>query len=317
METLNIEYKELYLNSVPFTNTECRRFIKHGFTNEYYTYCLERFTSQFIKVIPKYASAYNNSRINGKIIFGIRDNGNKIGIPFINELEIEVYIKSLLTECEKYVTDNEILRNITVSIEKLEKRNNKKNEIIKKINKMNTIIGIEECKYNSYITKMDKIKKELSKYRCKISNILKNKSLRNGLIKYINKTCRISRIRKLMKKSMNDTIDYSSENIKNTKLNKKNIMYWLTTYRDIKTDMCVKKLNKIKNNNKIRDTVYIDICKNMEYVREFSNVNFYIITCEVKYVLNNNILCLTEKNEWIHPLRYLDIHGNPKTEKLM
>lgn len=319
METLNTEYKEFYLNEIPYENNECKKFVKYGFTESYYNYCYEKLGDQIIKIVPKYISSYNNIKTLGTIYIGIRDDGIKTGIP-LNRTENQIfdYIKNKINECKQYISNGEILDKITIIIEKMEKKKslNKKKDILKKINKMNIIKSIEEYRYSDYIDKMNRIKRNLMKYRCKISSILENKTLKRELIYYINSKCKTSRTRKILKLELEKTIDYSPENIKITKMDKRNVMYWLTTFRDTRTRDYIKKMQKIKKEKKYRDTIYMDICKNMDYVREFSDINFYIIKLTMTQTVPDMISYI-KNGKWMTPIRYIDNKMNiPLTKQL-
>ena len=328
METIHLEYKEFYLNYLHFDNLTCRKFIKHGFNKDYYDYCLTIFSEQFKKNIVKYISSFNNSNINGKIIFGIRDDGVQLGIPFIiSQQQIYEHVYQLLELCKNYISDPSIFNNVKINIIKLNNKNNsseQKKYILQKIIKHNTIVGIQQCKFNSVLDKLKNIKKNIEKYRCKISFVTQNKILKRELVKYINKKCKITKIRKQIKKSIETENNFNPDYIKQYKFNKRHLMFWVTSFRDIMTDKYVKKLSVTKQylnsfkyyhtDSTLRDNIYVEMCKNMSYVQYFSKENFYIIECE--FYFDNNfgkIKYLHNNGNWCESYRIIDLYGNPKT----
>lgn len=313
-EKINIEFKEFYLNSVPFSERECKKIINSGvLPNKFYEYCNEILQSQIKKYIPKYISSFNNSKIHGTIYFGVKDNGIYSGIPH-NNLSIDI-IRNMINECKNLVSNPTLIDALKIEIVKLDKFNDlsEKNKIKHFINKCNDIDCFKQMKFFDHMSKRLKILHQISKYRSKIIDVVNKTALRNECIKYIKNNCRTSRCRiNFIKELKKRQIDLTPNNIHAHKKNKKHVMHWITTFRDCKTSEHVSKLKKLLNWKKVDfQNPYSNICRDMKKLKCFCNADFYII--KISNVLLFDKVLVTDETKIINFERVLNENGMPVT----
>ena len=110
-ETLQNEYKEFCIKTNIYnyyTQEELDDIIKTGkLTKQFNNMILDNLKLYCDIYVPKYASAFTNSRIkNGNIQIGVNDHGEVTGIPYNGELLEPDIIKLVETSKQKYLFKN-------------------------------------------------------------------------------------------------------------------------------------------------------------------------------------------------------------------
>ena len=134
--------------------------------------------------IPKYSSAFANSKINGKLHLGVNDNGEITGVPYLGELKESDVTKLVENAKRMYVINNEVSTRVKIQKLKYNKHliTDETDEIIKKTNDHNRI-----CQKitDDYYKERKKWVKEILKYTVKLSDIIRNPSTKENFYKYL------------------------------------------------------------------------------------------------------------------------------------
>lgn len=231
-ETLQNEYKEFCIKTNVFsyyTQDELDQIIQTGkVTNNFNNLILDNLKLYCDIYIPKYASAFANSKIlNGNLQIGVNDNGEITGVPFCGELSEYQIIKLVEKTKNKFLFDNV---GIKVKVVKLKYHDklicDQSEDIISKIEGHNTIYY---AKIDKYYKERTKWASEVLKYSVKLSDIVKNEYTRNKFHIWLNdKQCPIYNI-------IINTKPEDIENIKNKRNcigNINSIIHWIAMYKD-------------------------------------------------------------------------------------
>lgn len=105
-ETKTTEFKEFYLKITPDTIFSEKKskdiMLKGSFSNDFNNLVLRNLQLYFKQYLPKYFASFVNSKINGKLYFGISDYGEITGIPCLHELSQTTILK-YISNANKFV----------------------------------------------------------------------------------------------------------------------------------------------------------------------------------------------------------------------
>ena len=120
-ETKTTEFKEFYLKIAPniiFSERKSREILLTGlFSDELNNLVISNLQLYFKQYLPKYFASFVNSKVNGRLYFGIDDCGEITGIPCIHERISTSTISKCISNTNKYVKvghGNNFLKNINI-----------------------------------------------------------------------------------------------------------------------------------------------------------------------------------------------------------
>lgn len=309
-ETIKTELKEFYINCDKESNKlPYEEYILSGkmYSNGQ---VLNSLKSDFIKYIPKYLSSWNHDDLEidyGNLYFGIKDNGNIVGIPFDGILTKKI-VKNLLKKTKKYIKnklDQKILEKIKINIIEVNPPNNnlmdKYNELLDKLNE-----SIKD--HREDILKYQLWHKENRKWRCKLIDYLNNKEKRNEFLEWIKIYCTSNKENIIKKiKEWKYQEDFK-ERISILKYNKNHIIHWLCIFKDIKKEITSKKpiVRQIKKIN--WKSLYFSPCYMNYHINQInSSVRFYLIKLEIPNF--SKPIYVKYKGNWIQYYRTINDLG--------
>lgn len=280
-ESLDNEYKEFCIkNNIYnyYTQEELDHIIKTGkVTKEFNNMILDNLKLYCDIYVPKYASAFTNSKIhNGMLQIGVNDNGEITGIPYIGELNESKIMKLVENAKDKYLL-NKVVTKVTVI--KLKYHNkliyDNSTDIVNKIEKHNSVYNMILEKY--YFERKEWTD-EVLKYSVRLSDIVKNEYTRKKFYIWLKKKkCAIYKSIILIKPK-------EIENIKNKRLlilNKSCIIHWIAMYKD---ESMAKLQSQKPENPNITKFYNSSVCLmtqltnlRVKFFENNTNINFYKI----------------------------------------
>ena len=287
--------------------------------------CIEENIGYFFRrYIPKYVSAYNNSRITGKIYFGIDDSGVCTGIlhPYLTETLVRKY----LDECKSFVDCPSYIDNITILIHKVDYIENKKSvsEIKKDIVKYYDKYCFQFCAQDELRQKKARILKKIDRYHTQVIRFFEDPSLISEAQSFVEKMCDdLEMVPELLRQLYNPPVPITTENIIKYKTDKSCIIYWVLELRDVYTNIYTQKLKKVKGKhgkiNKIDQYDYI--IKNSQslvplMMQNYANKhNLYVIELAFPNCIDQRIRFMeSNPGQYKCAVRILDKSGSPITE---
>jgi hypothetical protein len=197
---------------------------------------LDNLLSMITIYLPKYMCAYLSTKmdISSKLIFGVDDIGNVIGIPYQNDLDINIIKKHIINIINTNIlSDDECKKLLKVKL--IEIKTNFNNTNIKETNpellKFIEINNEYKTLKNKYIKKRLVWEKLALRYNDKICNLVNNKDTRLELIEYIFINDYFNPILKLLRTNW-ILKPFATEDLIKNKNNKKSIYYWVTQWKD-------------------------------------------------------------------------------------
>ena len=310
-ETLHTEFKEFALNN-------CKRFFTLLESEDYCTYYKFDFNKEVLCVIkkyfkiyiPKYASSFWNAQISGDLYIGINDLGFIKGIPFQNELSIELLNQINQKIIIKYL-DSKYINFINIELIKINKPEKPREKIIPSMK--------EYFKHKEeFIQEKQKYKNNLLNWRIrmlymtqKLVDLVNNQDSRQSIINYIKNIHSESIVIKLLETDYKLTYA-SHDEIKNYKDDINNIFYWITRWRDDMVDKI--KLEKPVFNYEFLDynlpiNLLLSSYTLIPYWMNYNeNMNLYII--KINFIFPNiyhNIKYYDKYlKKWIKKIRIVD-----------
>ena len=318
-ETIDIEFKRFCLNydlCNKYNDKEIKNIITTGkWSNKFSNYVNDNICNYIYCVLPKYISTFLNTNIDGKIIFGVDDDGIITGIPINKNLT-----KKRIASCiNKTINDNiktnnnkkDILNNINVNIKKVNVSDNISNIDISDImyKKYQNDIRSYNNKMNNYIINYNKFMDKFNKYRIKLNELLNDINIKEELISYIDKKCLL-----LEKKNIinylknNNNFNLTTDEIINEKNNNKSYIYWLINFKDYMLQHNLPPKPTRPNKPKIFNYMYILTLLTPMINKFLSNgINYYVIEIFIKSQKNllNDLMYINKKGFFVHKKRYL------------
>ena len=307
-ESLEVEFKEFCLNEINFSNEDIYNIVTNGIIKDKKLFNEEIYNTinfYFYKYLPKYISAFINSKINGNLIFGVDDFGEVTGIPFFgNKKQLENFIHKI--NFSKYL-----------------KNFNKNNNIIS--------INVEKVKIDkNYLSNIsEKLLQEYYKnIKEKNDAIIQYKKARIKWINNLNEyTCRLRDLLESKKKEFNeylqihapDMLNYTIKenemrNISHLKVDPTHYIYWLMLYKEENLIRIKKNKPEIPNIFKIYNspTYLFTHLTNLRLLLLNSNsdLNYFIIHISIipgnaSCVKGTDIIYYKHNNKYIAKYRKL------------
>ena len=293
-ESNSLEFKEFYLKIIPslvFSEAELSDIVLKGLWHNNLNNLIDINIKSYLKYyIPKYASCFLNSKINGKIIFGISDTSEITGIPYkgnINTDELNNYIKQIIP---KYIRGISNTNNIQISVTKLEVDTNIiDNNILSTID----IMKKKSAEYKKIMSEY-KIKKiiwikEITKFSTRFYNILNNPETKKNLLIFCKEKNANYDIIKLLESSKEIKVNLNKTFYTRFK-NVNDVIHWAGKFKDFNINR-LQKIKPIKGDipkllnysmilSKIGDM-------SLNFLQNNEDINFYTITINILKMENN------------------------------
>ena len=287
-ENKKLEFKEFYLKVNPefvLSESELRDVVFNGKWNKKLNNLIDINLKTYMKYyIPKYISCFLNSNLSGKIIFGINDDSEISGIPYMGDIninEIKSYIKSKIP---KYVRGISNFDNISIEINKLEVDVNILEDSV------SNLLFLMEGRLNEYnrITSEYKAKKKewlskINKFSTRFYNILNVPETRNNLLQFCKERNANTNIIELLASSNEIEVELNEIFYKRFK-DVNDVMHWAGEFKDYNIDLLQKikpakgELPKLISPSMILSKI-TDF--NYKFFNNNENINFYTITINI------------------------------------
>lgn len=283
-ESLEEEFKEFIMKIDPikyFEEDEIRTIVNTGrIDSDIFNLMITDNIAHYFKYyLPKYISCFGNSSLShGNLYIGANDFGEITGIPFFGTLT-NTFMESFLEVLESYISDKDILKEIKLEVIKLEYDELYLDDAIDPIIKdfYEKKKKFEE-EYNKNILERRIWKEKMDYFTARIYDFANKKDLRKVVIDFVKTspdyTEEYHHIIDLLESSAEIPVGDGAE-IALRKLDKHDIIYWLTSCKDTYID-------KIKSERpyKIPYMYY----SNSIYVNQFS------LLSNLRYrFINNNV----------------------------
>jgi len=332
-ETLEIELKEFMLKLDPnmyFDEKEIYNIITTGnlsnYIDRFNSMILDNLNHYFKYYIPRYISIFGTSQIkNAELYIGISDIGEITGIPFFGNLP-KWYIESFLSSIKPFIliddhsiSVDEIISQIEIELINVDKDISYLDDSIEAIiadfiEKKNKY----EKEYFENLTLRRKWKEEMDYYTTKIGDYFTKREYRDGVAEFIKKDTEAEKYKhfiELLESDKEIEIDDFS-NISIRKLNKNDIVHWITEFKDKMVDKIKdRKPNKIPYFN-FSYNIYstqLSLLSNLRYkfCNNNKNLNYYLIKIKIPTKVSEHIYFKTnESDSWLQRTRAI-INGSP------
>ena len=334
-ETLEIELKEFMLKLDPliyFDDREIYNIITTGnlqslnYIERFNSMILDNINHYFKYYIPRYISVFGTSDINNaELYIGISDLGEITGIPFFGNLPkwyIDTFLSSIkpfILIDDKNIIVDDVLSKIGIEIIPVSK------DISYLDNSIETIIQDFIDKKNKYekeyfdnLTLRRKWKEEIDYYTTKIRDYFNKKEYRTAVAEFIKKDKEAEKYEHIIELLESDKVidigDYGEISFR--KLNKNDVVHWITEFKDkmvesIK-DKKPAKINYINFSYNIYSTQF-SVLSNMRYkfCNSNENLNYYLIKIKLPTKVSDRIYFKTsDSDSWMQRTRAF-INGSP------
>ncbi len=291
-ETLEIEYKEFsYKIHVDkyYDIDEINKIVlgKTKLDSKFNQSILDNIKFYSKYYIPKYISAFCNGQLekNGKLIIGVDDLGEIVGIPFLGNIPKESIRNYIIRQIHDSIittnaTMNYLLENIKINIEKLEI----KEELIysnleKSLEKIHRLTQIFLKERDEYQLVYRNWYKKLSRYAQKLVDLVKIPDILKELVCYIAERDSTKLI------VLTQDFEEEAKNIHIEKYNPNNIVYWVCKFRDDKVDEIISE-RPIKPKTRPKKVSYTHEFLKLGNLRKTllennSSLNYYLVVVEI------------------------------------
>jgi hypothetical protein len=345
LETITNEYKEIYIlkfningKKISLKNLLFNYNINNKFFNDL---ILKTIKSYIINYLPKYISAFNNSKLNGKLYIGVNDYGFIEGIPFYGELKIDdiyqflfkinkyirMYNLSLIDQQYELINYNMInyIKNMKVDIIKLEYNDNLNELKNEYISKLNYIIEQNEKLKEMWIIYIKEHKKwvhDVYYYGSSIFNYIHDKYLRlcvnNYIIKnrinYHNSDEIFDKLNDIFLNNKNIEYDFTHEEIQELKEDITSPIKWILEYKDYMA-LKLKKIRPKHPGKKPNKYILKNFCNNISNIRYpllKNNFNYYMIIINIQHIPDKIVEYKKIKSDvWYNKERKLNKYNEP------
>lgn len=283
LENESLEFKDFYLKIDPdiiLSDKEISNIIKDGIWNGKLNKLIDINLKRYIRTyLPKYTSCFMNSKINGKLVFGVDDYGEITGIPYKGSIDEKIIYEYVIKTLTKYTKGLTQFNDISVNIKKLNIDIEILDDIVEEqILEMNNKLNQFKLNYQEYKAKRKIWIKELSKYSTKFFNILNTTESRKSVIKFCKDNGANQKIIDELELFQEIKVELNPDLYKKFR-DKEELLYWAGRYKDenieklklIKPAKCEKP--KFINNNLILKKI-----SGMRYrFLKNNDINYYII----------------------------------------
>lgn len=283
-EDVNIEYKEFCFKMnifEHFSKSNLRSIINTGnFCNKFNNTLLKNILTYFNIYIPRYASAFHNTKSHETYHFyiGINDTNEITGIPFNgNLLNYESFFNTYIHNILQNNINCVCCLNIDLEIKKLDTDSDifddeHLTELLRKYDTQNIQYKSD---YNEYIMKKKQWISLLFLYKGKLQNVINDKTVKLEFIKYLE----TNNLLECFPEVYQDNHIIPLEDIKFMKIDKTSMVYWLIKYKDEKISELMKIKPKEPSIPKILNLDYCLITK-LTYLRKrfiMNNIDYFMI----------------------------------------
>jgi len=320
-ETLDVEFKRFCLNydlCVKYNEDEIKKIITTGtWSNKFSNYVNDSICNYVYYILPKYIATFLNTGIEGKVVFGVDDNGIITGIPVNKNLT-----KKRITSCiNKTIIDNiktnnnkkNILNNINVNIKKITGYDITKTDISDIMyRKYQNDYKIYNNEFKNYKMKYDEWCIIFNKYRIKLNELINNVTIKEELINHIDRNCFIFKKNSIIEYlKCNNNFDLTTEFIIKNKNKISSYVYWLIHFKDyMLSNIPPKPISP--NKPKLFHYVYI-LMLLTPMINKFllNNINYIIIEINIKIQKNtlNDLMYKDKKGCFVYKKRYTSNDG--------
>lgn len=324
IETLPNEFKAFTVsNSKDYFDKSQTSDIIYGLLNDFdpklfNEMIIENLDLYCEKYIPKYLSAFGNSELDhGKLFFGIDDNGEISGIPFLgNQHLLEINIRKSIKTIEKFIQSKNndiIINNIKFKIHKLEidplilDDVNAKEIVESKIKHYNEQLKL----WNIYILKKKVWLERILHVNCSILNYLKDDHLKKLLIQYINENCKHKS--DFVYNIVNNKYKIIYDDIHINARKPEKIEYWMAECKDYHSKL----LLNLKPKKVMRPYIHfnpyeheLNMLHNLTttFIEKIPYINYYVIEFILPTKIYNIKYRTNIESKWIKNIR--DIKGD-------
>ena len=251
-ETKSIEFKEFCLKHKIFSCLDRQQIydmVRHSkLPNIFNNIILMNLYEYLQSYLPKYACSFHNmwiedkttTKYEGDVFIGVDDFSEITGIPYNgnlndNKILLDKWVKDIIAEN----VDKCSCLSYDVNIHECEIKDSYIDDDIEEL-----LIKYDEekrkfrQKYMEYTNDKKKWINAINKYKSKLSTIQTNKELRDEFIFYLITHDKYTKF----EKELSGETDIDFENVRLTKYDKNNMIYWLIKYKE----KCVKQLQMAK-----------------------------------------------------------------------
>lgn len=291
-ETLIEEFKEFCFrvdSEFSFNKDEIIKILVTGtFTKKLQSLVFDNLNSYIKYYLPRYMSSFANSNLNGRLIFGINDDGDITGIPSIVELNKEIINKMIIRQLPNYINIDisQLDRLIKVRVEKLiVKPDILDDKFVKdKLDLYFKLKKERKEKIDRYNKKREIWYSELDKYRS-LDCVLNKLDQRKEFIQYMKDKnddkysdiiCRLSNLKNNIK-----IPDYIT--LQEMKKDDTCLFYWLMKFKDVCVNKVIKKKPpKLKFQSCIDLRIIFNKLTDLSYLFYTNNtINYYLIIIDI------------------------------------
>lgn len=233
-ETLEIELKEFFIRSFdPRRNYEELILSGHKYDNAKVLKSLE---SDIVKYLPKYISGWNGDECEldgGSIYFGIKDNGDVIGIPYDGELTCSMISDMILKIIPKIYGKDilDLIGNIKVTISEVKPR---EIDTIGELQKILDEYELEMKKRKESIEQYLRWQRHIDYWHIKLLDIINDSVRKEIFLKWLNDKCDVENRESIIETVESWEVKESfGVRIPEIKTDTSQFYYWLCMFKDI------------------------------------------------------------------------------------
>jgi hypothetical protein len=287
---------------------------------------LDNINHYFKYYIPRYISVFGTSDIKkAELYIGISDIGEITGIPFFGNLP-KWYVDSFLSSIKPFIliddhaiTVDDVISQLEIEIVKLKKDISYLDDSIEPIitdfiDKKNKY----EKEYFENLSMRRKWKEEMDYYTTKIGDYFTKREYRIAVSEFIKKNSEAEKYKNIIDLLESDQVieidDLSDISIR--KLNKNDVIHWITEFKDKMVDIIKdKKPQKIPYFNfsyNIYSTQFTVLSNNRyRFCNNNKKLNYYLIKIRIPTNISKHIYFKTnDSDSWMQRTR-ANINGSP------
>ncbi len=324
-ESLEEELKEFILKLDPhmyFVDSEIKTIIETGVIDDMYRFnsmIVDNIAHYFKYYIPKYLSCFGNSKLShANLYIGSNDFGEVTGIPFFGSLTSD-NIKSFLEVVRPFVSIensdediSELLSKVEFEVIKIDRDSDYVDDNIDLILKEHKEKKKKyEDEYFENLQLRRVWKEKMDKYTTRIHDYANKPEFRKEVIEYIKKSGEAdvySKVIELLESKDEIPIGDGVE-IGIRKMNKHDVVHWVTEYKDMMVDMH-KSIRPIRMGYvSFGEGIYttqLSLLSNMRYrfLNNNSELNYYLIKIKFPTDFHSKIYFKNHEMEnWIIRIR--------------
>lgn len=294
-ENKKLEFKEFYFKIGPeiiLSEAELNNSVTNGKWYLKHNQLVEINIKNYLKYyVPKYASCFLNSNLDGKVIIGINDINEITGIPYQGDLnidELNIYLKNKVV---KYIRGIDDISNISIEVNKLDVDDNILNDNASELIKLKEGRDKEFSKINNrYKIEKQKWLSKMSKYSTRFYNIMNLPDSRRQLLSFCKERNAKKEIIQLLESDkeieveLNETFYLRFRDVND-------VVHWAGEYKDYNVER-LQKIKPIRGEmpRLISNSMILSRTSDMNYkfYKNNKNINFYTITININKVKCDN-----------------------------